>query len=110
MKRWRNWGVALLAIGACGDDGEQTDEEGTSGGIDITATEGMTSGPKLDIAGGTTMTSSGPGTGCDGDANNCSGYLDLLFVIDNSGSMGEEQLNLARNMPLLVQQLENLTD
>ena len=109
MKRWRIWGVALLAVGACGDDGEQTDEEGTSGGIDITATDGMTSGPKLDIAAGT-MSTSGPGTGCAGDSNNCSGYLDLLFVIDNSGSMGEEQLNLARNMPLLVQQLENLTD
>ncbi|MEE9383316.1 MAG: vWA domain-containing protein [Nannocystaceae bacterium] len=25
--------------------------------------------------------------------------IDLLFVIDNSGSMGEEQANLARNFP-----------
>jgi hypothetical protein len=34
--------------------------------------------------------------------------IDLLFVIDNSGSMGEEQLNLAKNFPLLIDQLENL--
>src|SRR5690606_11343371 len=38
---------------------------------------------------------------------NCN-LVDLLFVIDNSGTMGEEQLNLARNFPLLVQQLEAL--
>ncbi|MBV1857815.1 MAG: hypothetical protein KUG77_05330, partial [Nannocystaceae bacterium] len=36
--------------------------------------------------------------------------IDLLFVIDNSGTMAVEQENLARNFPLLVQQLENLTD
>ncbi len=107
----RRWllGVALLGAGSCGGEEKQNGEEGTSGGIDITATEPMTTEPKLDIAPGTTSTS-GP-SGCNaGDGDACSGYLDLLFVIDNSGSMGEEQLNLARNMPLLVQQLENLTD
>jgi hypothetical protein len=44
--------------------------------------------------------------GCD-SMGNCN-LIDLLFVIDNSGTMGEEQLNLARNFPLLVQELENL--
>src|SRR5690606_27788264 len=44
--------------------------------------------------------------GCDTQGN-CN-LVDLLFVIDNSGTMGEEQLNLARNFPLLVQQLEAL--
>ena len=44
--------------------------------------------------------------GCD-SMGNC-GLVDLLFVIDNSGTMGAEQLNLARNFPLLVQQLEDL--
>lgn len=107
MRRWTVWGVALLAVWACGDDGGQNNDEGTSGGIDITATDAMTTGPKLDLAGATSTT--GP-VGCDADGGNCSGYLDLLFIIDNSGSMGEEQLNLARNMPLLVQQLEGLTD
>jgi hypothetical protein len=46
---------------------------------------------------------------CDPDAV-CQNKVDLLFVIDNSGTMGEEQLNLARNFPLLIQQLESLTD
>jgi hypothetical protein len=31
-------------------------------------------------------------------------------VIDNSGTMGEEQLNLAANFPLLIQKLQALTD
>src|SRR5690606_33385429 len=46
--------------------------------------------------------------GCDSEGN-CN-LIDLLFVIDNSGTMGEEQLNLARNFPLLIQQLESLED
>jgi len=41
---------------------------------------------------------------------NCTQGVDILFVIDNSGTMGVEQRNLARNFPLLVRQLEGLTD
>ena len=36
--------------------------------------------------------------------------LDILFVIDNSGSMGEEQKNLAANFPYLIQKIRNLKD
>lgn len=36
--------------------------------------------------------------------------VDILFVIDNSGSMGEEQKNLARNFPYLIEKIRNLTD
>jgi len=46
--------------------------------------------------------------GCDSKGN-CN-LIDLLFVIDNSGTMGEEQLNLARNFPLLVNKLETLEE
>ncbi|MEX1367040.1 MAG: vWA domain-containing protein, partial [Nannocystaceae bacterium] len=56
----------------------------------------------------------GNNTGVDPNCNNgdvgCTDQIDLLFVIDNSGTMGEEQINLARNFPLLIDQLENLTD
>ncbi len=47
--------------------------------------------------------------GCDGDLG-CTAKIDLLFVIDNSGTMAEEQLNLARNFPRLVERLESLKD
>ncbi len=40
----------------------------------------------------------------------CQNKLDLLFVIDNSTTMGEEQLNLARNFALLIEQLQELKD
>jgi hypothetical protein len=46
---------------------------------------------------------------CDPDSG-CKNKIDLLFVIDNSGTMGEEQLNLARNFPRLIEELEDLTD
>lgn len=45
---------------------------------------------------------------CGPDGTECTFAIDLLFVIDNSGTMGEEQLNLARNFPLLIEQLEAL--
>ena len=34
--------------------------------------------------------------------------LDLLFVVDNSGSMAQEQASLARNFPLFMRELERL--
>ncbi len=49
-----------------------------------------------------------PGS-CDGDGA-CQNKIDLLFVIDNSGTMAEEQLNLAENFPMLIEQLEQLED
>jgi hypothetical protein len=33
--------------------------------------------------------------------------VDVLFVIDNSGSMGEEQVNLAANIPAFIEVLEH---
>jgi hypothetical protein len=36
--------------------------------------------------------------------------LDLLFVIDNSLSMAEEQASLAANFPLMIKELENLPE
>jgi hypothetical protein len=93
--------AAALPFAGCGDD----DRENNDGGATVTTTGDGTSGDgdgdgeKLDVEGG-------DGEGC-GD-NICQNKIDLLFVIDNSGTMGQEQLNLAKNFPLLVQQLENL--
>jgi hypothetical protein len=36
--------------------------------------------------------------------------LDLLLVIDNSGTMGEEQVNLAANFPPLIDSLQGVVD
>src|SRR5690606_34579305 len=39
-----------------------------------------------------------PGPGCS--------KMDVLFVIDNSGSMGDEQTNLIANFPMFIQVLD----
>ncbi len=72
---------------------------GADTGADETGVE-----PKIDLGDQTTGTL--PGCVGDGTCNE----IDLLFVIDNSGTMGEEQRNLAANFPLLVERLENLED
>jgi hypothetical protein len=51
-----------------------------------------------------------PAPGCGDVDLGCTDRIDLLFVIDNSGTMAEEQQNLARNFPRLVERLESLED
>lgn len=48
-----------------------------------------------------------PPGGCDGDGG-CDNRIDLLFVIDNSGTMADEQLNLARQFGALIDRLQDL--
>jgi hypothetical protein len=105
--------VGLMSL-ACGTEpGEEGDTTGvTTLPLPTTGpTDGMTSvgeaetGDKLDAGGGT-----GTMPGCNTGDIGCTDQIDLLFVIDNSGTMGEEQINLARNFPLLIKQLENLED
>jgi hypothetical protein len=95
---------AALALSCSKDDGGAGGEgdSGSSGTSGINLTEG---GEKFDIA----MGEGSGGGNCDADSG-CMNRVDLLFVIDNSGSMSEEQLNLALNFPSLVQGLETLTD
>jgi hypothetical protein len=97
--------MVVLPLTACSDDNRDPSDSDTM--ITMTTVgdgdgdgdgDGET-GERLDLAGG-------DGEGC-GD-NVCQNKIDLLFVIDNSGTMGQEQLNLAKNFPLLIQQLENL--
>ena len=111
--------VALLAAG-CGetDDRQQNATTTMSTGIGDSATTGTTSGGTDDSGGETTDSGDGPrldaqinptgGSGCSDGT--CTGKIDILFVVDNSGTMADEQLNLARNFPLLVQQLLDLED
>lgn len=97
----------LLAVAACGDDTAAGDTEETEGIVltgDETAADGT--GQTFDVGAG----SATDGPDCAEGLGGCTDQIDLLFIIDNSGSMSEEQLNLALNMPKLVSALENLTD
>jgi hypothetical protein len=113
--------VATLALGlgSCGKDPGGGDDgmamsagitvgAGTAGDDGGTAADdgGDETGDKLDVAGG----GDGGPPGCNNGDVGCTDQIDLLFVIDNSGTMGQEQLNLARNFPLLIERLENLQD
>ncbi len=123
----------LLSLGlcsglmfACGDNGG--DDESTTtvtatavsvGSVTLTPTSGEgTTGGSISASGdptGNTMpkldlppddTTALPDCSADGTCN----LLDILFVIDNSGSMGEEQTNLAANFPYLIQKIRDLKD
>lgn len=113
--------ISGLAIGmmsvACGKAGGD-DDSGMESGLPLPTTGAATgagdasgtaaeedTGDKLDVGGNT-----GTNPSCNSGDIGCTDQIDLLFVIDNSGTMGEEQINLARNFPLLIEQLENITD
>jgi len=109
-----------LAMLACGDEPREDDMDttATSGPVTITATDdgdddGADSSDGADTAGMVTEKldiggTGGMGLNCTGD-NTCS-QIDLVFVIDNSGTMGEEQTNLAANFAPLVDKLLALED
>ena len=79
--------VAAFAC-ACGPTAQRGDD--TGGGDDTQ--------PDADTGGG-------GGGGGDANAAMCS-QMDLLFVIDNSGSMGQEQTNLIANFPTFITVLD----
>ncbi|MBV1861358.1 MAG: VWA domain-containing protein, partial [Nannocystaceae bacterium] len=63
-------------------------------------------------SGGDTGESTGEEEVCDPELENCTSVVtlqraaDILFVIDNSGSMGEEQAILANNFGSFIEVLE----
>ncbi len=99
--------ICLLIVASCGSDGggAGTEETGGSSGIN-TVSVSVGTGPKFDLGGGADSTG---GVSCDPDSG-CGNRVDLLFVIDNSGSMAQEQLNLALNFPEFVTGLQELLD
>jgi len=74
--------LTLMACGPAGRDGEL-------GGDDMPGDDG-----------------SGGGGGGSGVARTCS-KMDLVFVVDDSGSMSEEQGNLAQNFPMFASVLQS---
>jgi hypothetical protein len=92
--------------GDSGDgDGDSGDGDSGDGDGDGDDGDGCPATSCLDV-GGSTDTDGPPCAMGDGTCN----QLDLLFVIDNSGTMGEEQVNLSANFPLLIDKLLTLTD
>lgn len=93
----RTTGMLLVAIAGCageaprddparpGASGIDVDDPGSSDGREVS---GDPAGPRLDI-------------GVPQNADGCN-YVDLLFVIDNSGSMCDAQQGLAAVLPGLV--------
>jgi hypothetical protein len=63
------------------------------------------SGPKLDLFGNETMSTADDGIGGDGCQK-----VDFLFIIDNSGSMLEEQDNLASSFPSFINSIMSTLD
>lgn len=76
-----------------GEDGGDDGEDGSDGGDD-----GGGDGPKLDVG-----SDDGPPTLCDPDVEDCGcTAVDILFIIDNSGSMFIHQQRLAEVFPRFV--------
>lgn len=97
-------GTSLSTTEGPGDgDGDPGDGDGDPGDGD--PSEGET-GPKLDVLGSEeTM-----GTADDGpDGDGCQ-KVDFLFIIDNSGSMLEEQDNLASSFPSFINSINSTLD
>jgi hypothetical protein len=82
-------------------DGDTADGDGDPGDGDPSDT-----GPKLDVisdeTGMNTAGDAGDGYGCQ--------KVDFLFIIDNSGSMLEEQDNLASSFPSFINSIQSTLD
>jgi hypothetical protein len=104
--------VSVTATTSSGATDSDTSGGGTSGGsgnsggttqgsASASGTTGGSGGPKFDLgvvpdAGGA---DDGGGQGCQ--------KIDFLFVVDNSGSMAEEQAALAASFPGFIQSIQN---
>ena len=83
-------GGASDPTGAASDTGEAED---SSGAVDSSEADGGPGGPKLDVAGADDGID--PEMGCT--------KADFLFVIDSSGSMGDNQTNLIGSFPGFIE-------
>lgn len=96
-------GTSITTRGGDDDDDDDSAAETSDDDDDGDDDDDMSGGIRLD-------TIDAEDIGCITGEVACPNKIDLLFVIDNSGTMAVEQENLARNFPLLIRTLENLTD
>ncbi len=85
--------LGSLDDGDAGVDGGEDDDDDT--------------GPSLDALGGDGDGDDGPGP--EGGVDACK-KIDFLFVVDNSGSMQDEQQNLTSSFPGFIDTIQNATD
>ena len=88
-------------------DGDPGDGDGDPGDGDGDPS-GDGDGSPPDLEGGQDTDTDDPDRPC-GPLGTCN-QIDLLFVIDNSGTMGEEQINLSANLPGLLDALMGMVD
>jgi hypothetical protein len=93
-------GAGLVSVVACGDSGGDSQFGSSSG-----ASSGNSSGASGNSSFGGSTSSSGDGDG--GNAPDECKKMDIVFVIDNSGSMSQEQTNLAQNFPKFIDVINN---
>ncbi len=86
-------------------DGLPTDGNGMTEGSSMTEAVDGTAGPLLDVGFGTGQMTADDG----GNADGCD-KVDFLFIIDNSGSMGDEQGNLISSFPLFIDTIQSTLD
>lgn len=84
-------------------DGDGDDSGDGDGDADTDDDDDDDDGPKLDVIGGEEeMSTAGDAT----EGNGCK-KVDFLFIIDNSGSMLEEQDNLAASFPSFINSIKS---
>jgi hypothetical protein len=97
-------------LGACG--GGQSTDDGGAVGDGVVSDDGLGSedsggsgGDRLDVSG-----ASETGSATDGGITESCTKVDILFVIDNSGSMADEQQKLIANFPGFAAEMEATLD
>lgn len=93
--------VVAASIAACSASNQASSTgDGEGGNGDPSGSGGSGGGSMVSGTGGSTFFDGGPG-GDSGEVASCQ-YVDLLFVIDNSPSMGKYQEDLAQAFPSFV--------
>lgn len=101
--------VGVLAAAGCGEPvamGEVSGTGGSTSGTSGTTATAATTGPVEEQPTGTSGAVEPEGARCDEDG--CK--IDVLLVIDNTFTMGAEQVRLATSLPKLVELLRTVKD
>lgn len=90
--------LIALATAACGSTVRGSDQEGSRGATGADTSRAFPSPGAGAPTDGPSERAGETRTGCQ--------KMDIVFVVDNSGSMAQEQANLALNFPKFAQELE----